>query len=63
MDITPNYIQGYLNRVQSSRRLEREAGRNIEVSEVDPRAVIGNSELMQRKLTISSHFADLKFLF
>jgi len=25
------YIYGYLNRVQSSRRLEREAGRNTEV--------------------------------
>jgi transposase len=25
------YIDGYLNRVQSSRRLEREAGRNVEV--------------------------------
>ncbi len=25
------YIHGYLNRVQSSRRLEREAGRNVEV--------------------------------
>ena len=25
------YINGYLNRVQSSRRLEREAGRNLEV--------------------------------
>ena len=25
------YICGYLNRVQSSRRLEREAGRNLEV--------------------------------
>jgi transposase len=25
------YIYGYLNRVQSNRRLEREAGRNIEV--------------------------------
>ena len=25
------YIYGYLNRVQSSRRLEREAGRNIEL--------------------------------
>jgi transposase len=25
------YIYGYLNRVQSSRRLERQAGRNIEV--------------------------------
>jgi Transposase domain (DUF772) len=25
------YIYGYLNRVQSSRRLERESGRNVEV--------------------------------
>ena len=25
------YIYGYLNRVQSSRRLEREAGRNVDV--------------------------------
>jgi len=25
------YIYGYLNRVQSSRRLERDAGRNVEV--------------------------------
>jgi transposase len=25
------YVYGYLNRVQSSRRLEREAGRNVEV--------------------------------
>ena len=25
------YIYGYLNQVQSSRRLEREAGRNVEV--------------------------------
>ncbi len=25
------YIYGYLNRVQSSRRLEREGGRNVEV--------------------------------
>src|SRR5436309_12311797 len=26
------YIYGYLNRVQSSRRLERETGRNVEVT-------------------------------
>ena len=25
------YVYGYLNRVQSSRRLERECGRNVEV--------------------------------
>jgi len=30
------YIYGYLNRVQSSRRLEREAGRNLEVDEDQP---------------------------
>jgi transposase len=29
--LTKLYIYGYLNRVQSSRRLEREAGRNMEV--------------------------------
>src|SRR5437879_2650797 len=33
------YIYGYLNRVQSSRRLEREAGRNIEVSWLTGRLV------------------------
>ena len=26
-----NYIYGYLNRIQSSRRLERETGRNVEL--------------------------------
>ncbi len=30
-DMLKLYIYGYLNRVQSSRRLEREAGRNVEV--------------------------------
>ncbi len=30
-DLLKLYIYGYLNRVQSSRRLEREAGRNLEV--------------------------------
>ena len=29
------YVYGYLNRVQSSRRLERECGRNVEVDVVD----------------------------
>jgi transposase len=31
IDVLKLYIYGYLNRVQSSRRLEREAGRNVEV--------------------------------
>src|SRR6516162_9324437 len=33
------YIYGYLNRVQSSRRLEREAGRNVEVMWLTERLV------------------------
>src|SRR6204780_4699360 len=33
------YIYGYLNRVQSSRRLEREAGRNVEVMRLTGRLV------------------------
>jgi transposase len=33
------YIYGYLNRVQSSRRLEREAGRNVEVMWLTKRLV------------------------
>ena len=33
------YIYGYLNRVQSSRRLEREAGRNVEVMWLTQRLV------------------------
>jgi transposase len=37
------YIYGYLNRVQSSRRLEREAGRNVEVMWLTRRLVRWNS--------------------
>src|SRR2546427_12672250 len=33
------YIYGYLNRVQSSRRLEREAGRNVEVMRLTCRLI------------------------
>src|SRR5947208_1950419 len=33
------YIYGYLNRIQSSRRLEREAGRNVEVMWLSSRLV------------------------
>lgn len=35
------YIYGYLNRIQSSRRLEREAGRNIELMWLCARSLDG----------------------
>ncbi len=38
-DLLKLYIYGYLNRVQSSRRLEREAGRNVEVMWLSGRLV------------------------
>ena len=38
-DLLKLYIYGYLNRVQSSRRLEREAGRNVEVMQLIGRLV------------------------
>ena len=38
------YIYGYLNRVQSSRRLEREAGRNLEVMWLTGRLVAGSQD-------------------
>src|SRR5437762_6363624 len=38
------YIYGYLNRVQSSRRLEREAGRNVEVMWLTGRLVPSSEE-------------------
>ena len=39
------YIYGYLNRVQSSRRLEREAARNIEVVWLTGRLVLDNKTI------------------
>src|SRR3954462_11281775 len=39
------YIYGYLNRVQSSRRLEREAGRNLEVMWLTGRLVPGHKNI------------------
>src|ERR1700677_1156702 len=39
------YIYGYLNRVQSSRRLEREAGRNVEVMWLLGRLVPGHKTI------------------
>src|SRR5271166_6007472 len=36
------YIYGYLNRVQSSRRLEHEAGRNVEVMWLPGRAIFSH---------------------
>ena len=42
------YIYGYLNRVQSSRRLEREAGRNVEVMWLTDRLVPDQTEVATR---------------
>src|SRR5438128_1029994 len=39
------YIYGYLNRVQSSRRLEREAGRNLEVMWLTGRLAPGHKTI------------------
>lgn len=39
------FIYGYLNRVQSSRRLEREAGRNVELMWLNSGDSILNSDL------------------
>ncbi|WP_430649065.1 transposase [Bradyrhizobium niftali] len=50
------YIYGYLNRVQSSRRLEREAGRNVEVM-----AAGSGSLLITRKLRISARTMAWRF--
>src|SRR5258708_1019947 len=41
------YIYGYLNRVQSSRRLEREAGRNVEVMWLTGRLVPGHKTIAE----------------
>jgi transposase len=43
------YIYGYLNRVQSSRRLEREAGRNLEVIWLLLRLAPDHCRLSQRQ--------------
>jgi transposase len=47
------YIYGYLNRVQSSRRLEREAGRNVEVM-----WLTGRLFLTTRRLPTSAKTVD-----
>src|SRR5690242_12700143 len=43
------YIYGYLNRVQSSRRLEREAGRNVEMMWLLGRLVDGSAGEGERR--------------
>jgi transposase len=50
------YIYGYLNRVQSSRRLEREAGRNVEVM-----WLLGGSLLITRRLRTSARTMAWRF--
>jgi transposase len=50
------YIYGYLNRVQSSRRLEREAGRNVEVMWL----TVGLFPIT-RRLLISARITGLRY--
>jgi Transposase domain (DUF772) len=49
------YIYGYLNRVQSSRRLEREAGRNLEVMWLTGRLVPEPTSAYWRVLSNRAH--------
>src|SRR5438477_1083082 len=54
------YVYGYLNRVQSSRRLEREAGRNIEVMWLTGRRVPDHKTIADSARTmawLSARFA------
>jgi transposase len=51
------YIYGYLNRVQSSRRLEREAGRNVEVMWLLGRLVPDHKTIAERK--VCAHFVEV----
>jgi transposase len=44
------YIYGYLNRVQSSRRIEREAGRNVEVMWLTGRLVPDPDRMLQERV-------------
>ena len=52
------YIYGYLNRVQSSRRLEREAGRNVEVMWLTSRLVPDHKTIAAR--TVDQRSAGLR---
>jgi transposase len=51
------YIYGYLNRVQSSRRLEREAGRNVEVMWLLGLLVPDHKTIAERK--VCAHFVEV----
>jgi transposase len=47
------YIYGYLNRIQSSRRLEREAGRNLEVMWLTGRLVPDHKTIADFRRTMA----------
>src|SRR6516225_459876 len=55
------YIYGYLNRVQSSRRLEREAGRNLEVMWLTGR-LAPDHKIIGREPNRLSHHAGRRLL-
>jgi transposase len=52
------YTDGYLNRVQSSQRLERETGRNVEVMWLTRRLVPDDCDFRKDNASRSSHFAE-----
>lgn len=55
------YIYGYLNRVQSSRRLEREAGRNVEVMWLTGRLIPDHKTIAEfRRLNGKGHQQGLQ---
>src|ERR671937_2841347 len=51
------YVYGYLNRVQSSRRLEREAGRNVELMWLLGRLVPDHKTIADFRKTTARHCA------
>src|SRR3954466_9181031 len=55
------YIYGYLNRVQSSRRLEREAGRNLEVMWLTGRLVPDHTSAERPLLDVRCHLLDVSY--
>ena len=56
------YVYGYLNRVQSSRRLEREAGRNVEMMWLTGRLVPDHKTIADFRKDNGGHPPGLRFV-